>query len=94
MRRKKYLWRLSAGLAALLFGPLSLFAQEAGEEQPSPTWEKFIEGLKKLIPGNLEDDFLDTIKEDSGILIEILIAIPVVFLVTYLLTRVLKWLVF
>lgn len=86
----RHISRMAMALAAALFLPCSLWAQEG----PSNSWGDFIEGLKNLIPGSLEDPFLDSLKDNPGVLIEVLVALPVVLGGTYLLTRLLKWLIY
>lgn len=82
--------RIAAALAACLSLPAPLLAQDG----PSNSWADFIESLKNLIPGSLEDAFLDSLKDKPGLLVEVLIALPVVLGGAYLLTRLLKWLIY
>ncbi|MCB0562881.1 MAG: mechanosensitive ion channel family protein [Phaeodactylibacter sp.] len=86
---KRLVYRLLAGLTVLLAAPVSLLAQ--GE--PSNNWANFVENLKNFIPGSMEDPFLDKLKENPGLLIQGFIALPIVLGSTYLITRVLKWLI-
>ncbi len=84
--------RYKAGMFSWLL-PLPLWAQEPGTPSESDPWSEFIEGLKKLIPGTLEDGFLESLKEDQGFLLEGLLALPVVIGTAYLVTRLLRWLI-
>lgn len=86
---RKPLYRRLAGATALLALPAPLLAQ--GER--SDSWADFIEGLKNLIPGSMEDAFLDSLKDNPGLLVEVLFALPVVLGGTYLLTQLIKWLI-
>lgn len=85
----RFVRRFLLGSVISLAAPVSLMAQE----QPSESWPNFIEGLKNLIPGTLDDPLLDKLKENPGLLIEALIALPVVLGGTYLITQALKWLI-
>ncbi|MCB0587818.1 MAG: mechanosensitive ion channel family protein [Phaeodactylibacter sp.] len=82
-------YRLLAGITVLLAAPARLLAQSG----PSDNWSNFVDNLKNFIPGSIEDPFLDKLKENPGLLIEAFVALPVVLGGTYLVTRVLKWLI-
>jgi len=85
---QKYTAGLLSGLA-----PCTMAAQEPAGPSDADPWTEFIEGLKKLIPGTLEDGFLERLKEDQGFLFEGLLALPLVIGIAYLLTRLLRWLI-